>query len=556
MIDNSGIVVSGEAIIHALIFLLYVTVFIVGYRQLLPRLTKTSKRIAAVMLAAQILVIVLALHVSRSSTFDRWVWDINAEWNIPTTFATVQLAMVVGVAWITVWQVRARSGWLRLYLLGTSLVILIFLLDEHLRIHETNSAWINVYIALGIAVATATVLRARRAPSDERIWYICLLLGLSMSGFGAVILDKQWSVCETIGFLRLSSCIFFYPLEESFEFSGIWLTLVAMLGFLSYAVPTPSPRLRLSLISLPAVWLALLIAYALFPRLELSLLAQPASATFERGINLRGYVMETGSGATSVQLYATARQKDYIGLGFSIHLVDQVSGKSVASNDKWSDRRHSLWFLGPEYMPVYRQPMQVIHPPHIPLNRAFWVVLTTWRKRRGEFQSQLIQSSDHRQLNESQVVLSELVLPAAPSIPAAPRPQAVFSNGFALDATTLPATARSGAILTIQFHWRSERDSHEDVMQFLHLGHIDSGEWWVYDQQPLGPRLPTRLWYKGLADSETWQAPLPGDLAPGTYSVFSGLYRLSDKERVPVSDAEGTPYVDARVPLGRLTVEA
>lgn len=553
MIDRSEIVVSGEAIIHGLIFLLYLTVFIVGCQKLLPRLNKTAKRIAVVMLAAQILVIVLAMHVDRTSTFDRWVWDINAEWNIPTTFATTQLAMVVGVAWITVWQVRSRSGWLGLYVLGTSLVLLVFLLDEHLRIHEANSAWVNVYIALGIAVAAATALRARRAPGGERIWYVCLLIGLTMSGFGAVILDKTWSVCEIIGPLRLSSCIFFYPLEESFEFSGIWLTLVAMLGFLSYAAPANSPRLRLSLLLLPAVWLVLLIAYALFPRLELKLLAQPTPIDFERGVHLRGYRLETSRSATRLQLYATASQQDYIGLGYSIHLVDQVNGKSIASDDRWADRRHSLWFLGPEYMPVYRQAMEVIHPPDIPVNRALWVVLTTWRMKRGEFQSQLVLASDRRQLNDTQIVLDELVMPASPAIPAAV-PQALFSNGFTLDAINLSESARRGAILPIQFTWRSDHDSHEDYVQFLHLMRVDGGEWWGYDQRPLGPRLPTPLWYSGLADSETWEVPLPADLAPGTYNVYTGIYRISDKERVPASDAEGKPYLDARVLLGQLII--
>ena len=68
-------------------------------------------------------------------------------------------------------------------------------------------------------------------------------------------------------------------------------------------------------------------------------------------------------------------------------------------------------------------------------------------------------------------------------------------------------------------------------------------------------RLPTRLWYSGLADSEIWAAPLPSDLASGEYAVFTGLYRMSDKERVPVKGRDGRLFVDARVPLGFLTLE-
>jgi len=92
-------------------------------------------------------------------------------------------------------------------------------------------------------------------------------------------------------------------------------------------------------------------------------------------------------------------------------------------------------------------------------------------------------------------------------------------------------------------------------VQFLHLRHEDSGAWWGYDQQPLGARLPSRLWYDGLFDSETWEIPVPAELAPGVYAVYTGLYRSSDQERLPATDADGRPFVNGRIPLGRLSLE-
>ena len=71
---------------------------------------------------------------------------------------------------------------------------------------------------------------------------------------------------------------------------------------------------------------------------------------------------------------------------------------------------------------------------------------------------------------------------------------------------------------------------------------------------PLGQRLPTRLWYSGLADSETWHVPLPGDLTPGRYEVFTGLYWARDMRRLPVSDVSGEPWRDARILLGTVTI--
>ncbi len=74
----------------------------------------------------------------------------------------------------------------------------------------------------------------------------------------------------------------------------------------------------------------------------------------------------------------------------------------------------------------------------------------------------------------------------------------------------------------------------------------------------LGPafaRLPTRLWYDGLFDSETWEIPIPAELAPGAYAVYTGLYRSSDQERLPATNADGGTFVDARIPLGALSLE-
>ena len=119
----------------------------------------------------------------------------------------------------------------------------------------------------------------------------------------------------------------------------------------------------------------------------------------------------------------------------------------------------------------------------------------------------------------------------------------------------MPERAQPGNPLPIAFAWRADERGTDDYTQFLHFMHEGSGEWLVYDQQPLGPRLPTRLWYAGLSDSETWLVPLPADLAPGAYEAYTGLYRSSDKERVPARDANGNLFQDARVPIGVLIVD-
>ena len=217
-------------------------------------------------------------------------------------------------------------------------------------------------------------------------------------------------------------------------------------------------------------------------------------------------------------------------------------------------RQHGFWLFGPDYAPTIRQRIQVAIPPGAPPNRALWAVLTLWRKKGGEFSRQKINDSDLQLLDDRQVVLGELVLPDASTAKSLSL-LAAFDNGFKLEEVELPEAAQAGETLrhairlAQRCRWRGRSHSVSAFRPPRDRRVVG------FDQQPLGPRLPTRLWYKGLADSETWTVPLPADLAPGRYAVYTGLYRPGDLLRVPASDAAGRPWRDARALLGHLRVD-
>ena len=494
--DSGELLISTDALIRIFLFLLFVPVGLISYWRLIPRLTPAAKRLASGMLVAQVLIIILSLELRPSSNFGVWLWHFHEEWNIPATLAFVQLGLVGSVALVTAWLAKARPNWQRLYLTATGLVFMFLGLDEYLALHEFIDGWEVRYIILGAGLVAATLLVALRSPRRERIWHICLLTGLAMSVVGAMLFNALPTTCGILGFLQIDGCLqFFFP-EESLEFLGIWLTLVAILGMFSETVPRPQSLVRRFLFALPVLWILLLFLNSLLPRLELLLLAQPVSIEYETDVSLHGYRIDSGEEVALLRLYASAKQEDYMGLGYSIHLVDQVTGESVAGRDDWADRQHGFWFFGPSYAPLYRQWLELAIPPQAPANRALWVVLTLWRKERGAFESLAVLNSDQQMLNDKQVVLGELIVPAV-SAATASVPLTNFDNGFALDAVDLPERARAGETLTIPFSWRSEMPGQEDHVQFLHFGHAESGEWWIYDQHPLGPRLPTRLWYQG-----------------------------------------------------------
>ena len=244
--------------------------------------------------------------------------------------------------------------------------------------------------------------------------------------------------------------------------------------------------------------------------------------------DLQIYRLDRDDAGASLQFFALPRSwHHYTDIGYSLHLVDQVSGISYAAEDASGRRNHRLpyWIAKREY--IYKQWLNIDIPPETERNRALWLVLTAWRKQNGEFPSLEIEHSDYPLLGRNQIIVSELVLKETGGPPNG-NPVAFFEPGVVLEDAEFPQRGQAGTSLPFRFEWRSAERIEQDIVQFLHIGHAASGEWLVFDQPPLGARLPGRLWYKGMADSEEWQVPLPVDLAPGQYSLYTGLYRVSD----------------------------
>lgn len=549
--QNTDFVISAGALMRIVVFLLYAPICWFVVRRLFPRLSLGGRLLATGMLAGQIVILVLGLEDGPRWELKGWLWHLDQEWNIPSTFASIQLAVVSGAALAAALLARVYHGRYRLFITGLGLFFLFLAWDEYFTLHEADLALEIAYVASGIAIASMALLATARSPRRARFWHICLLAGMALNVMGALMVDAMPQICRRLGSIQLDGCLYFYNLEESFEFLGVWLILVAVLGILTEAAPKRPRLVYLCLFVLPVCWILLVTSDVWRPRLELRLTALPASIAFESGLNLLGYTLDWNREAIDIRLYPSAWRSDYERAGFSVHLVDQASGESVASRNRHALPQFHL-LLAPGYAHIYRQRIMVELPPETPTNRAYWITLSVWRDDGDEFVSQKVIESDHQQLNETQVILDELVF-QAPSAHVVV-PLAEFGDAYTLGMVDLPESASPGSALSVSFTWRANAAGGEDLVQFLHLGHIDSGEWRVFDRQPLGPRLPTRLWYMGLTASETWEVPLPPDLATGQYRVFTGLYRLSDKERIPVSDVNGAPFADARVPLGSLII--
>ena len=560
MIDT-GAVVSTQTIVSVVLVLLYAPVGIIAFWRIMPRLCRPAVRVAIFMLIAQLLVTFLSMANQPDSVYDRWLWTFSSwewnesEWNIPATLASTQLALIAGVAFMSAFFNWRHSKLDRWYFVAVGVVFVYLSIDEYFALHENIRNWGNYYTLLGASIAAATILVAVHTPRAARLWHILLLVGLATSATGAMVFDVNPIGCGYVLGLPIEGCLYSSYIEEGLEFIGVWLALVAILGLLCHSAPGLPRPARYVLYALPALWIFLLLLQSLAPRLEVALTAERTEVLIESGVRLRGIHVDSDSDyPVRARVYASAKQADYLGLGYSLHLVDQITGESLAGQNEWANRQHGVWLFGPNYSPVFGQHMEVRAGPATPTNRAHWIVLSLWRKRDDEFVRLRATSSDLPLLDDTQLILGESVFPAPSAPPKSPL-LASFDNGFALQDVDMPKGANAGETLVITFAWRAHAASEVDAIQFLHLGHEETGEWFVYDQHPLGVRLPTRLWYSGLSDSETWRVPLPDDLALGRYAAFTGLYRVDDQERLPVSDAAGTPWLDNRVALGTIVID-
>ena len=116
--------VSSGALVRVLILLLYVPVCLIVFWRLVPRLSPISKRLATIMLAAQVLIIVVSLETRPGSTSEFLFWYLDGEGNFPAALAATQLALVGAVAMLVAWLARARPTGHRLYFAAIGLVFL------------------------------------------------------------------------------------------------------------------------------------------------------------------------------------------------------------------------------------------------------------------------------------------------------------------------------------------------------------------------------------------------------------------------------------------------
>jgi len=110
---------------------------------------------------------------------------------------------------------------------------------------------------------------------------------------------------------------------------------------------------------------------------------------------------------------------------------------------------------------------------------------------------------------------------------------------------------REGEIF-LTFYWQARREMGEDYTVFVHL--LDGEEIVAQaDSQPQDGDYPTSIWDEGEVVIDEHRLTT-GELSPGEYDLWVGIYLLETMERLPVIDTQGEKMGE-RVNLGTIQIE-
>ena len=552
--------VSGRLITALITLSLYLAAAAVCYWRLAPRLSAGAVRIAGLVAFSHLAIVITHYARPDSSQFGAWLFYLNGEHNLPST-VTALTGVSVAVVLLRTAHLRysmGRGRWL--YCLGMALFFLLLAWDEYGRVFIFGLLplvglvpYKTVYYILGGSALAATCYGMLTAERGARIWRLVMIAALLLIGISVIVVDAMTNFCGTIFGAWISGCVQKMVIEESAENFALWLALVAALGHLGHPAAARAPGIGRLLLLASLAWLAIVPPTTYIRPHYGRENTSPANVAYTAGQYLHASYIELLDERVVVEFFLSPARLGFDNLGYSAHLIDQETRESIASKSGDVDHNEHF-FLAPGWRPGYRTRAFVPLPPDARRNRLLWVALSLWRQEGGEYAEKTVFSSELRLLDDSTVILGEIVIPAdplgAPEEPAL----ALFENGFALRHVALAEEAVAGDTLRITFRWHAAKPSRETYIQFLHFFHDESESYWVYDQQPLGLRLPTRQWWSGLEDEETWDIPLPADMTGGGYRLFTGLYRSDDKQRLPVSAADGSAFADHRIPLGELAI--
>jgi hypothetical protein len=113
----------------------------------------------------------------------------------------------------------------------------------------------------------------------------------------------------------------------------------------------------------------------------------------------------------------------------------------------------------------------------------------------------------------------------------------------------LPAKMAPGGDLQLTFQWLDQQTPPQSLRVFVHVQDAAGTLAAQSDGVPANWTRPTTGWLPGEYVADSRSLHLPADLAPGTYTVWAGLYRADTGERLTTAE-----FPDGQIPVGQVVV--
>ncbi|HLB47899.1 MAG TPA: hypothetical protein VJL59_12900 [Anaerolineales bacterium] len=527
-------------------------------------LSPFARRLFIVMILLQAVIAGLDLLITQGiPAFWKWFLYIHAELNAGTIFASAQLMIVALAAFINGTVQPPLKLWQRLYwyLLAGAFVYLS--LDEYFTIHEVViglDRYKPFYMAGGVTLVVSSVAAYWFGHRKELKTFAMILGGLAIIGGGGLAFEPVlWEIlCPLVGG---SACYRLIVWGETLETFGATVVLGGLLLYVeSNWSPIQVKRVQRVLWAGGALWSMYLAANLwVLPAVEARFFAKSVQVQYADGnLSLLGYqVSRTAIGNVpdlTLTLYwelGHSLPEDY---NVSVHLVERPSAHSVAQSDWISDLDLMVypsiaWLPGIPVRTVFRLAL----PKDLPKSRSYWLIVRVWR-RNGD--GVPVAQSDRPLLAPDTLILQSLPALAKTSPPPPPIASGYhLADSLTLFGYSLPEQVSPGDTLKVRFWWRKDSVFGADPVQFIHLIGKDQ-VYFAYDQQPFANGFPVSDWPVGVDLLDEWSVTLPGDLPPGVYSLYTGLYEWPALTRLNVKDANGQGITNNTVLLGTVNVVA
>ncbi len=562
-------------------FLFEFSLLVIAYCVAVATLIVTRRRLRP--LARNLLIVLIIFEIGLAAAHLRvlesdlppfWAFFLNLQFELTAgaIFSAFQLAFVGLLAFVNGWLTPDLKWWQRAYWVLLTATFIYLSLDEYHSYHETlggrvpTEFWRIPYAIAGlilVAISAAVYYYGSKIPLRL---FVMMFMGLMIAAVAGIGIEEF--VLQ--GYVQYDpDAEWMYVFEETFEMVGTTIVLAGVLSYMQEFVPERRQRTAWRFLAAGGTGVLAWYFFAQFmlPGMQAALLATPADVEYEDGkLSLLAYNVSPAQAKPGdeiiVSMYWRANEPLEENYSFSIHALQYPNGNSVAQ----SDNLHlgviptQAWFPGVVMKQKYymRLPRSVDTPASLGVMARVWYgpwpLLRPWQDTTG---LPVVDFGELDRLAFDAVVLDRVTVLSTRQLDE-PDVQTTYTfpeEHVELTGYSLPQDTVHSQTMPISFWWKTDRrqQPRKDLSQMLHFVSRESDDLYVFDQPPFSGRFPMTYWTRNMTEKSTWQIQLEGQLPPGEYDVYTGIYDWETDARREVTNGPGEGLPNNIIHLG--TVE-